>query len=156
MPSSGVQAVAFNVTVVEPTAGGYLAVYPAGGPQPYVSNLNFVANQTVPNSVIAGIGAGGQIAIYNPAGTVHVLVDAAGWFGGQPLYAGGALACPVAPPPPPTPVDPPPETPPAGRIVTAGAFCKNDEVGAIGHTATGVQMICTKLAGETTPRWRAG
>jgi hypothetical protein len=53
-----VGAVALNVTVTHtenPTIGdGYVTVYPCGT-RPDASNLNFVAGQTIPNSVIAPV-----------------------------------------------------------------------------------------------------
>ena len=38
------------------------------------------AGQTVPNAVLVRLGTGGAIDIYNQKGTVHVIVDAAGYF----------------------------------------------------------------------------
>lgn len=43
---------------------------------------------------------------------------------------------------------------PAARTVTGGAFCKNAEQGQIGYTVTGLQMTCTREAGENRSRWR--
>ncbi|HET9656026.1 MAG TPA: hypothetical protein VFP72_11770, partial [Kineosporiaceae bacterium] len=40
----------------------------------------FNAGQTVPNLVIAKVGAGGWISIYNRLGNTHVIVDVMGWF----------------------------------------------------------------------------
>lgn len=155
VPGTGVEAVALNVTAVGPSSGGYLAVYPAGVERPYVSNLNFRAGQTVPNAVLSGVGAGGQISIYNPAGTVHVLVDVTGWFGGTPIAAGPATPCPAAALPP-TPVpDPIPPAPLPDRQpgVTPGAFCSPG--GAYGETVTGALMLCTTSPTDTRNRWRA-
>lgn len=79
VPSSA-SAVVLNVTAVSPTAAGYLTVWPAGGPKPGTSNLNFVAGDVVPNLVTVGVGAGGQVSIFNFAGATHVVVDIMGWF----------------------------------------------------------------------------
>jgi peptidoglycan hydrolase-like protein with peptidoglycan-binding domain len=73
-------AVALNVTVTEPTASGFLTVWPAGSERPTASNLNMVPGQTVPNMVVVGLGAGGAVSIFNFAGNSHVVVDVAGWF----------------------------------------------------------------------------
>jgi hypothetical protein len=77
-------AVVTNVTAVGPSTGGYLTVFPAGTTRPLASNLNFGANQTIPNLVIAGVGTTGagldKIAIYNDSGPVHVLSDVVGYF----------------------------------------------------------------------------
>lgn len=73
-------AAVLNVTVTEPSASGFLTVWPNGQGRPTASNLNFVAGQTVPNQVIATIGAGGQIAIFNSVGNTHVIADLMGWY----------------------------------------------------------------------------
>ncbi|MEO5899704.1 MAG: hypothetical protein ABIR68_06180, partial [Ilumatobacteraceae bacterium] len=80
VPSSGVGAVALNVTATEPTAPGFLTVYPRGGSRPNASSVNFVAGQTVANMVIAKVGAGGQVSIFNYSGSTQVIVDVLGWF----------------------------------------------------------------------------
>ena len=80
VPAAGVSAVVANVAVTGPTALSFLTVFPAGEPLPLASNLNFRPGQTVPNLVVAKQGAGGRMAIYNAAGTAHVIADVAGWF----------------------------------------------------------------------------
>ena len=80
VPESGVGAVALNVTVTEPSQASYLTVWPTGEPRPQSSNLNFVAGQTVPNMVIAKVGANGQVSLFNYAGFTEVIVDVFGWF----------------------------------------------------------------------------
>src|SRR5206468_3179312 len=67
VPASGVGAVVLNVTVTNPTAPSWLTVFPAGQPLPVASNLNFVAGQTVPNLVVAKVGANGMVTINNNA-----------------------------------------------------------------------------------------
>ena len=42
--------------------------------------VNVVAGQSRPNLVIARVGAGGQVSLYNEAGTTDLLVDVLGWF----------------------------------------------------------------------------
>ncbi|MGE0304812.1 MAG: RCC1 domain-containing protein [Acidimicrobiia bacterium] len=80
VPSTGVSAVAVNVTVTKPTAGSVLTVWPTGSAMPGASNLNFSVGQTTPNLVVAKIGTGGRISIYNLYGTTDVIVDVAGFF----------------------------------------------------------------------------
>jgi hypothetical protein len=80
VPSSGVSAVVLNVTVTQPTAPSFLTVYPDGTARPLASNLNFAANQTVPNLVVAKVGDDGRVAVYNHAGSAHVIFDVVGWF----------------------------------------------------------------------------
>jgi hypothetical protein len=73
-------AVALNVTVTDTTAIAYLAVYPAGGARPVLSNLNWVPYQTIANLVIVPVGVGGQVTFYNDAGGTDVVVDLQGYF----------------------------------------------------------------------------
>ena len=80
VPLSGVGAVALNVTVTGPSGSGYLTVWPSGTQQPLASNLNFKPGQTIPNSVVAKVGSGGQISIFNSSGNSDVVVDVLGWF----------------------------------------------------------------------------
>ena len=77
---AGATAVALNITVTKPTASSYLSVYPGGQPRPSVSNLNFVTGQTIPNLVIARVGAGHTVTFYNRAGTVDIVGDLAGYY----------------------------------------------------------------------------
>ena len=79
IPANAV-AVALNVTVTEPTSSGFVSLFPAGTPWAGNSNLNFTAGQTVPNMVLVGLGAGGQVSILNWLGATHVVVDVTGWF----------------------------------------------------------------------------
>src|SRR5688572_16066576 len=58
VPAAGVGAVALNVTVTNPTASSFLTVWPTGAAMPLAANLNFLPGQTVPNMVIAKVGAG--------------------------------------------------------------------------------------------------
>lgn len=110
-------AVVLNVTVDQAQAAGFVTVYPTGVAQPNASNLNYVAGQTVPNAVIARLGSGGTLCLFN-SGATHLIVDVAAYLTGPASAAAGATcpADPVAPPPttPPTtpPTAPPPTTPP--------------------------------------------
>ena len=80
VPAGGVGAVVLNVTVTEPSSAGFLTVFPSGQPRPTASNLNFVPGQDVPNLVVAKVGAGGKVSVFNSVGTTHVIFDVVGWF----------------------------------------------------------------------------
>lgn len=81
IPSTGVGAIVVNVTATNPTAAGFLTVFPAGQNRPTASNVNFVKGETIPNMVIVPVGAGGQVSIFNgSSGTTDVVVDVLGWF----------------------------------------------------------------------------
>jgi len=81
-PASVAQAnaLAFNVTAVNPTASTYLTLWPAGIAQPTVSNLNPSVGQTVANAAIVGLGTNKAFSIYNAGGSTNVLVDVVGTF----------------------------------------------------------------------------
>ncbi|MCL4421652.1 MAG: IPT/TIG domain-containing protein [Actinobacteria bacterium] len=80
VPSSGVSAVVMNVTVTNTTAAGYLTVWPAGVSRPTASNLNWLPGETVANRVMVGLGANGQVSLFNYTGLTNVIVDVNGWF----------------------------------------------------------------------------
>jgi hypothetical protein len=95
VPSSGVSAVVLNVTVTNPSAPGFLTVYPAGATAPLASNLNFTAGETVPNRVIVGVGASGQVSVFNALGSSDVIADVSGYF--TDPSAPGQLFTPLSP-----------------------------------------------------------
>ncbi|MBG6138973.1 choice-of-anchor D domain-containing protein [Longispora fulva] len=80
VPAAGVSAVVLNVTVTEPTAAGFITVYPSGLPRPVASSLNHVPGWTGANSVTVGVGANGQVDLYSHAGSTHVVVDVVGYY----------------------------------------------------------------------------
>ncbi|HYN70883.1 MAG TPA: fibronectin type III domain-containing protein, partial [Nakamurella sp.] len=65
IPGTGVAAAVLTVTAVAPTADGYLTVWPAGTTRTDTSNLNFVAGQNIPNTVIVPVGDTGAVGIFN-------------------------------------------------------------------------------------------
>ncbi len=97
VPASGVAAAVFNVTATNSTTGGYLTIFPTGGSPPLVSNVNFTANSTVPNRAAVTLGTGGKVSIYNPSGTVHVILDVNGWFTDTTPGGTGSLFTAVTP-----------------------------------------------------------
>ena len=79
VPSNAV-AVALNVTATEPTASSYLTVWPAGAERPLASSVNMAPDETVANMVIARLGNGGRLSVYNNGGSSHVVIDVLGAF----------------------------------------------------------------------------
>ncbi|WP_104819258.1 hypothetical protein [Kitasatospora sp. MMS16-BH015] len=80
LPEHGLTAVTLNVTVTQPTAPGYLTVYPTGVPMPVVSSLNWTAGQTVPNQVTVQV-VDGSVSLHNGSqGTAHLVVDLLGSY----------------------------------------------------------------------------
>ncbi len=81
LPTSGVSAVVANLTATQPTAPGNLSVYPTGVTPPTVSNVNFVAGQSVPDLVVVPVGTDGRVVLSNNStGSTQVILDVAGWF----------------------------------------------------------------------------
>jgi hypothetical protein len=84
VPGAGASAAILNVTAVTPAGSGFLTVWPTGQPRPLASNLNFLTGGTVPNLVVARLGADGKVSVYNGSGgTVHLIADVAGWYGAE-------------------------------------------------------------------------
>jgi len=73
-------AVVANITVTGSSAATFVSAWPAGTPNPRVSNLNVEPGQTKANLAVAGIGAGGSVRFANAVGTAHVIVDIVGYF----------------------------------------------------------------------------
>ncbi|GIF74286.1 hypothetical protein [Asanoa siamensis] len=74
-------AVVANLTATDADRSGYLSVYPFGEPRPTQSVLNFAAGRTGASLVTVGLGAEDSFLVYNGGkGTVHVLVDQAGFY----------------------------------------------------------------------------
>jgi hypothetical protein len=89
-------AVVTNVTAAHGTRASFLTVYPAGvTPMPTASSVNFTAGQAVANRVTVGVGTGGQIEVYNHAGTVNVDVDVDGYYTGA--GGTGSVFVPITP-----------------------------------------------------------
>jgi hypothetical protein len=92
IPATGVAAVVLNVTVISMASPGYITVYPDGAPRPTTSNLNFTAGQIVPNLVVAKVGAGGRVNLFNGStGSVHLVADVSGYHLSGPPTAAGAF-----------------------------------------------------------------
>ena len=86
VPSSGVSGVAVNVTVDQPSESSFLTVWPSGESRPLAATHNFTPGLTIANLVLAKLGSGGRISIYNLGGSAHVVADVVGYFsasGGQ-------------------------------------------------------------------------
>jgi len=89
-------SVNLNVTVTNPTADGYVTVYPCAATPPWASNLNFKASDTVPNAVTTGLGQGGsdegKICLISTTAT-DLVVDLQGYY----APSGESIFNPLAP-----------------------------------------------------------
>ena len=102
LPASAddVLAVVATVTVVDPTASGWLAVRPSGT-SGTSSLVNFAPGRNVPNLAIVGLGADGAITITmgpSSAASANVIIDVFGFLS-KSSYTGprGARLFPVGP-----------------------------------------------------------
>ena len=86
VPALGVEAVSLNVTVVNPTASGFVTVY-ACGTRELVSSVNFESGQTVANAAIAPVSVDGKVCFYALAAT-DLVVDINGWFKASSGFSG--------------------------------------------------------------------
>jgi sugar lactone lactonase YvrE len=78
---AGATAVVANVTAVAPSARSFMSLWPADKPQPTASSLNYSAGQApTPNAVTVALSGDGKIKVYNHNGTVHVIIDIAGYY----------------------------------------------------------------------------
>lgn len=75
-----IQAIVANITAVNPTADGYLTLYPANRSLPDVSNVNFKAGEIVANHAIVKTSPDGRFIVYNLRGDVHFIVDVFGYI----------------------------------------------------------------------------
>ncbi len=78
----GAKAIAVNVTVAQPTGGGFLTLYPEGRSLPLTSTINFVSGQTRANNARLSLGLSGGFVIYAGLGSgeAHVIADVVGYF----------------------------------------------------------------------------
>ncbi len=94
-------AVALNVTVIAPTAAGYVTVYPGGEAVPLASTVNFAKDQTVAHFTVVGLSSKGTVTVYNSAGDTNIAVDVLGWYssstGGSSTGSSGMYYIPVTP-----------------------------------------------------------
>ncbi len=88
---AGASAAVLNVTAVNPTASGFLTVFPEGTTMPTVSSLNFVADETVANLVTVPLSSTGMVSIFNHVGSTNVVIDVDGYYTSTPSTNGSGL-----------------------------------------------------------------
>jgi uncharacterized protein (DUF1501 family) len=84
VPSSGVTAVAINVTSVNATEPGFFSVFPSNVAATDTSSLNLVPGRAVPNMAIVGVGPDGRIGVFNAVGRADCIVDVMGYVRSEP------------------------------------------------------------------------
>lgn len=98
LPSNNVATGAVvAVTVVSPSANGYLTLYSSGTDQPGTSSLNYNAGQILTKEVNVKLGSDGGFTIANnSAGSVEIIADIDGYFVPESVV-GGELFQPSGP-----------------------------------------------------------
>ena len=76
---SDASAVMMNVVAVQPSAGGFLTVWPCGETKPLAATLNYSAGQIIANALAVPIGSNGQICIYSNQQT-NLVADISGYY----------------------------------------------------------------------------
>ncbi len=81
IPSSGVGAVAFNLTATDTAGGSFITAYPDSEARPLASNLNFIGGETVANRVIVPV-VDGYVDLYNDftGSSAQLVLDVNGYF----------------------------------------------------------------------------
>lgn len=149
----GATAVVLNVTVVAPSADGFLSVRPTGTPgPPTTSNLNFEAGDITPNAVTVALPASGSIEIsydaFGTAGaTTDVLVDVTGYY---VVGGGGGAPGPQGPQGPAGPHGPSGPQGPAGPQGDVGTPAPTDLVPIAMGTVNASDMDDNVTKGVTT------
>ncbi|MHB8262337.1 MAG: DUF459 domain-containing protein [Acidimicrobiales bacterium] len=77
---AGATSVVLNVTIIDPTSYGYLAIFPAGMARPLSSNINFAPGELVANQVVVEPGLGGQVTAYLSTGFANMTIDVEGYY----------------------------------------------------------------------------
>ena len=92
IPSTGVTAIAVNLTVANTTGNGLITAYPDGESTPGTSNLNFTAGQILSNFAIVPVGSDGEIDLADTNAPTDAIIDVVGYFtatGGSAFVAAG-------------------------------------------------------------------
>jgi hypothetical protein len=82
IPASGVGSVVINITAANTTGASYFTQYPANESLPVTSALDWQPGQGANNYIVAKVGPGGLVKIYNYTGKTALIVDVVGWYAG--------------------------------------------------------------------------
>jgi hypothetical protein len=91
---AGAGAVVAQLTAIDPSASGYLSVFPAGGANPGTANANFGSGQTVGNLITVSLGTDPQdgspaVTVYNgSSGITDFTLDLYGYYAPQSSSSG--------------------------------------------------------------------
>jgi uncharacterized repeat protein (TIGR01451 family) len=135
------KAIVGNATVSNFISSGsnFITLYPFGSSQPNASNLNYTANQIIPNAFTVGLSSDGKFNIFS-TGATDFIVDVAGYYSEEAVDVNGQglLFNPL-----PTPV----------RLLDtrAGQPACDAPGSPLGNDATRTQTAHTTCSGVTIP-----
>lgn len=87
VPANGVTAVTMNATVTGASGLGYLSAYSCDMPRPNVSNVNYLAGETIADLVTVKVPTNGKVCLYSHA-DADVILDVNGYFSAEANGAG--------------------------------------------------------------------
>lgn len=91
IPSSGVRAVSFNLSAIDPAGTGYAIVYPSGVAKPNARSLSYTGTEDASNRVTVGLGPDGMVTIYVGQATADLYLDVTGWYSEVADETGGTF-----------------------------------------------------------------
>jgi hypothetical protein len=74
------KALSLNVTITQPSAPGFLVLYPGGQLKPQTSAINFAMGQTRANNAVLPLDGTGVLQVFAANGPVHLILDVNGYF----------------------------------------------------------------------------
>ena len=96
VPVSGASSVAIALSVVTPSANGWVTAAAYGSPASTATVINFIRGQSLTDLALVPLSAGGRITFTNHSGsTIHLAGDLTGYYlGGAPTLAGAFKSVP--------------------------------------------------------------
>lgn len=79
VPTTGVSAVAVNITVTGSSAAGFVTAYPTGSLRPDTSNVNYIRGQSVAQMMVVSVNGAGQFTL-DASSRTQLIVDIEGYF----------------------------------------------------------------------------
>jgi hypothetical protein len=73
-----------NLTVTNTAGPGFILIYPAGGSQPTVSTLNYIASQTIANAAVVPLSSGGAVTVIAGVSGTNFIMDINGYYASGP------------------------------------------------------------------------
>jgi RHS repeat-associated protein len=89
VPSTGIAAVALEVTAFNPGANSSMVLYPSNVTNPGTRDLSLSTGETTTNTVVVPLGPDGRVTV-DPNTTADVAIDVEGWYAAPDTSAGGA------------------------------------------------------------------